>query len=215
VIAGRGHLPAEYDGTPLGEILPVEFLPAKFSDDPVARPQPYRVERTPPGERAELLSLADTPEENRVVWRDLPGWYWDYPTATPRPGAPPMLGHATARLGDQPMPLLSAHFYGKGPVLFLASDETWRWRSNAQEKLHARFWGQMVYQTGLPHLLGNASRVQVSLERGEAVLGRSGYLYARLLDADYHPLTEPRIPATLAAAGVPPGAGKSRPRLRD
>ena len=44
-----------------------------------------------------------------------------------------------------------------------------RWRFNAQDKHFVRFWGQLIYQAGLPHMLGNnSSRVQVALERSEA-----------------------------------------------
>jgi uncharacterized membrane protein len=210
VIAGRRAMPSSYDNTPLTEVLPVEVLPARSDIDPTARPQAFMPVRTPAGERAEVLTLADTPDENRQAWRDLPGWYWHYPVSKLRPGATALLVHPRATAGDQPMPLLATQLYGKGQVLFLASDETWRWRYNAQEKLYARLWGQVVYQMGLPHLLGNANRVQVALERGEAVLGRPGYIYARLLDSDYRPLTDPRLPAVLEAPDAPHGETRGR-----
>lgn len=210
IIAGRQHLPSEYDGSALAEVLPVEIRPTKYAVDPTSRPLPFTPLLTPAGERSAMLTLADSPEENLRTWRELPGLFWYYPASKLRPGATTLLGHPTAGLGDAPMPLIATHYYGKGQVLFLAADETWRWRYNAQEKLYARFWGQVVYQLGLPHLLGNANRVQVALDRGEAILGRPGYIYARLLDGDYRPLTEPRVTATLLSLDAPPGEGKSR-----
>ncbi len=209
-IAGRTYMPSGYDGGPLAEVLPVEFLPSKSPVDPTARPSPYQPELSPAGERSEMLALADTPEESLRAWKNLPGFYWNYPVSKLRAGATALVVHPNLKAGDQPMPLLATQYYGKGPVLFLATDETWRWRSDGREKLFARFWGQAIYQTGLPHLLGNAQRVQVALERGEAVLGRPGYLYARLLDNEFRPLTEPRVAATLEALDAD-GEAKSRP----
>ena len=56
------------------------------------------------------------------------------------------------------MPLLATHYYGKGQVLFVGFEESWRWRYNAADKYFARFWGQIIYQMALPHLLGNESK---------------------------------------------------------
>jgi uncharacterized membrane protein len=198
VIAGRNSMPAAYDNTPLAEVLPVGFIPVQFPDDPTARPVPFHPELTASGERSEILTLADNADENRKIWKDLPGFYWHYPATKLRPGATTLLAHPTLKLADGPMPVLAMQYYGKGQVLFAATDETWRWRFNDQEQLYARFWGQVIYRLGLPHLLGNARRVQMALERGEAVLGRPGYVYARLLDNEFKPLTDPRVTATMA-----------------
>jgi uncharacterized membrane protein len=197
VIAGRNAMPAAYENTPLAEVLPIGFIPVQSSDDPTARPAPFQPELTAPGERSEILALADSAEANRKTWKELPGFYWHYPATKLRPGATTLLAHPTLKLADGPMPVMAMQYYGKGQVLFAATDETWRWRFNDSEQLYARFWGQVIYRLGLPHLMGNARRVQMALEHGEAVLGRPGYVYARLLDGDFKPLAEPRVTATL------------------
>src|SRR5207245_9095176 len=82
----------------------------------------------------------------------------------------------------------------------------WRWRFNAQDKLYARFWGQLIYQLGLPHLLGEGSqRTQIALDRSEAVLGRPGKVLVRLLDTHYNPRTDPRVEATVKYLDAQPG----------
>jgi len=43
------------------------------------------------------------------------------------------------------MPLLAGHLYGKGYVMFMGFDETWRWRFNTADKYFGRFWNQAVY----------------------------------------------------------------------
>jgi len=202
VIAGRQHAPAAFADSPFAEVLPLEVLPLKFSEgSPLAsqeaRPQAFVPILTPAGQRSEMLALADEPEENLRIWKQLPGIYWHYPASKLRPGAIALLNHPTAKMGDQPMPVLATHYYGKGQVLFLAMEETWRWRFNVGNRYFARFWGQVIYQIGLPHLLGNSKRVQFALEHAEVLFGRPSSIYARLFDAEFHPLKEERVPARL------------------
>lgn len=208
VIAGRQHCPADYLATPLAEVLPVEFARQDFPIDPSIRTQPFKPVLTYDGEQSDMLALADKQEDNlrlwkEDLWKDAQGFYWHYPVSDLRPAARALLVHPQEKTRDpadaKPMPLLAARYYGKGEVLFLATDETWRWRHNTGDKLTARFWGQVVARLGLPHLLGNSQRVQLELERGEAVLGRPGSVRARLLDEKYNPLTLPTVPAALIA----------------
>jgi hypothetical protein len=210
VIAGRQHMPAAYHDTPLGKLLPVEFLARKFQAEAEKSTKPYHPVLTEAGRRAEMLALADAPEENLRLWRELPGFFWHYPVTKLRPGATSLLSHPRAKMGEEPMTVLALHTIGKGQVLFAATDETWRWRYNAQDKYFGRFWGQLIYQMGLPHLLGNnSSRVHMELERSEALLGRPGLLYVRLLDRDFRGLKVKNVTAELrrldAKAGQPRG----------
>jgi hypothetical protein len=195
VIAGRKHMPADYADTPLAEVLPVEFVPVRFPPLTEERTAPYQPQLTPAGRRASLLNLADSPQENEQTWKELPGFYWHYPVTKLRPGAVALLAHPRNLSEDSPQPLLATQYYGKGPVLFLGADETWRWRYNSEDRVYARFWGQVIYQLGLPHLLGHASRVQLSLDRSDAVVGRPGYVYARMFDNEYRPYLADRVPA--------------------
>jgi hypothetical protein len=202
-IAGRQHAPGSYALTPLYEILPVEFLPAKFETD--ARPQAFSPVLSDIGKRTDMLALADTAKDSLKIWKELPGLYWHYPVTKLRPGAVSLIDHPRAKLGDKPMPLLASHYYGKGQVLFLATDETWRWRYDVGERYFTRFWGQIVYQTGLAHLLGSSKRAQLGLEHSEPVLGRPSSVYARLFDAEYRPLKEERVRAQLEHLDAKPG----------
>ena len=199
LIAGRQHAPASYVDTPLAEVLPVEFLPVRFEADSDARPQSFVPVLTDAGKRHDMLALADTEEENLRTWKELPGIYWQYPVVKLRAGARALLNHPQLRLkaGDEPMPLLAAQYYGKGESLFLATDETWRWRYNVGDRYFARFWGQVIYQVGLPHLLGNARRAQLALEHSEVILGRPCSVYARLFDKDFRALKADHVSARL------------------
>jgi len=78
------------------------------------------------------------------------------------------------------------------------------------ERYFTRFWGQVVYQIGLPHLLGNSKRVQLALEHSEAVFGRPSSVYARLFDAEFRPLKEERVRARLEYLDAGPDSVNSQ-----
>jgi uncharacterized membrane protein len=210
VIAGRQNLPSGYHGSPLAEVLPVEFAPMKAAFNDLERTQPWQPVLTRAGERSEMLSLADTPEESARAWQTLPGFHWSFPVTKLRAGATALLVHPRLRAGDQLAPVLAAQFYGKGQVVFLGTDETWRWRYNQGEKIYSRFWGQVIYQMGLPHLIGTPKRVQLSLERPENVLGKPGYVYARVFDAEFRAFTGEKIVARLERLDAKPGEERAR-----
>jgi hypothetical protein len=212
VVAGRQHMPSDYENTPLAEVLPVEFRPQRPAIDSEVRTQEFAPTLTEAGLRSEMLALGDTPEESHEVWQQkLPGFHWQYPLTKLRPGAQALVVNPRARMGDQPMPVLATHYYGRGQVLFLGSDETWRWRWNHQDKYFVRFWGQVLYQAGLPSLLGDsAKRVQAALERSQAVLGQPGSVFVRLLDRDYGPRKDAQVEATLEYMDARPGQEKLR-----
>jgi hypothetical protein len=214
VIAGRQHMPASYENTPLAEVLPVEFKPVKFAIEADARSQQYPPTLTEAGKRDDMLTLADTPEENLKVWQGLPGFYWDYPVLKLRPGATALLVNprqTMEKAAKQPMPIAAKQYYGKGLVLFLGTDETWRWRYNVQDKHFVRFWGQVIYHMGLPHLLGNhARRAQMALERSRAVLDQEGSVFVRLLDKDYNPRKDNQVDAVLEYLDAQPGQERTQ-----
>lgn len=211
VVAGRQNMPTGYKDTPLAEVLPVEFEPVKFQTATENRTQEYPPELTEAGKRSGMLFLAETPEENAKVWQSLPGFYWQYPITKLRPGATPLIVNPRAKLAKQPMPLVVTQFYGKGQVFFAGSDETWRWRFNVQDKYFVRYWGQVIYQMGLPHLLGdNAQKAQFSLDRAEATLNQPGYLFVRMLDKDFNPRKDPQVEMTIDYLDAKPGQERSR-----
>lgn len=211
VIAGRQFTPARYVETRLARILPVEFAAREFKVTPQMRTQPFKPVLTYDGEQSPLLRLAEPAEENLRLWREElyrdreSQFYWHYPVSGLKAGATALLVHPEEKVadgvGDRPMPLIAWHYGGRGEVLFLGIDETWRWRQDRGDRLTARFWGQVVQQFGLPHLLGASRRVQMALEGGEATVGRPATVKARLLSDTYTPRTEATVPATLTYLG--------------
>ena len=127
MIAGRQNAPSSYFGTPIGDALPVEFQKLKFPIEDTKGPIEFKPKLSDVGRRIAMMSLADTPEENDRVWQSLQGWYWYYPTTRLKPAATTLLEHPKQENDDKrPMPLIAMHYFGRGLVLFCASDETWR-----------------------------------------------------------------------------------------
>lgn len=226
VIAGRRSTPARYVDTRLARLLPVEFVAREFKVLLQARTQPFKPVLTYDGQQSPLLSLADSADENLRLWRedlwkDREGqFFFCYPVTGLKPGATALLVHPEEKVadgsGDRPMPLIAWHYAGRGEVLFLGIEETWRWRQDRGDKLTGRFWGQVVQQLGLPHLLGASRQVQLALEGSELTVGRPVAVKARLLDNTYAPRTEPTVPATLTYLGNQEGdaAGERTLQLR-
>jgi hypothetical protein len=201
VMAGRQNMPSAYEGTPIAELLPIEFKKEKFGLDADVRTQEYPATLTEAGQRTDWLALADTPEENLDVWqKKLLGFHWNYPVAKLKPAATALIVNPLVKFGEPPtpMPVLATHFFGKGQVVWLGTDETWRWRWNYEDKYFVRFWGQLIYQLGLPSLLGDsAKRASMALDRSQAVVGKSNTVYVRLLDKDFNPRKELKVDAEL------------------
>ncbi|MFO0937691.1 MAG: hypothetical protein U0798_14390 [Gemmataceae bacterium] len=140
---------------------------------------------------------------NLRTWQQLPEIFWHYPTTKLKPAADAFLVHPEKKGTDgKPMPLLAGHYYGKGYVLFVGFDETWRWRFNAADQYFGRFWSQAVYTSGVPRTLGT-KLTQLSLDTADPLVGRTGQLYARLFSPDLRPLTAERIEARLERLDAP------------
>lgn len=197
IVSGRRHSPAAYMKTPLAEVIPVETPDVMPLLDDTKKTEAYEPVLTTVGTRHEMLALADETEENQKVWQELPGFHGAFPVLRLRPGASALLTHPTQKLDEKPMPIMAMQRFGRGQVLYLGTDETWRWRANVGEKYFARFWGQVVYQLGLPRLLGGARRVQFSFDRMEQLVGQPSFLYARAYDQEYQPITDAKLPARL------------------
>jgi hypothetical protein len=217
-MAGRQNMPSSYEGTPIADVLPIEFRKEKFGVDSEVRTQEYPPTLTNAGLRTEWLTLADVPEENVEIWqKKLLGFHWYYPVTKLKPAATSLIVNPRApKIGDPPefMPILASHSYGKGQVLWMGTDETWRWRWNYQDKYFVRFWGQIIYQFGLPSLLGDsAKRAQMALEFSQAYMGTPSKAYVRLLDKDFNPRKDARVEGELEYLDAKPGEERKSPAI--
>lgn len=207
-IAGRTNAPAGWGKGPIADLLPVQVEAVRFPVEAPRRPTPFRPQVVPAAAKSPLLALEDDPDANADRWKALPPVYWHYPVTRAKPGAEVFLTHPDKQLADgKPMPLLAGHYYGKGYALFLAVDETWRWRYNEADKFFGRFWSQAVYVAGVPRTAGT-KLTQLALDVTDPVQGKTGQVFARLFTKEYKPLTADEVEARLTTVGPgEPAAG--------
>jgi uncharacterized membrane protein len=138
-----------YRGSPLEEVLPVtlsgrtpDFVPGLFAPKPVSYEHP-------------LIKLFDGVEESRKAWDALPpldGWGR---FASTRAGAQVIATQPRESADDGgALPVIAVRSYGRGKVMLISTDSTWRWKLGAAADrlasgVYERFWTRAVqYLTG-------------------------------------------------------------------
>ncbi|MEQ1831059.1 MAG: VWA domain-containing protein, partial [Pirellula sp.] len=120
-----------------------ELMPVRKSTDrkPIA---PRAIRLTAMGNSQPAFRLSDTLESNQRLWTELK------PPKSTRsvvlePGAECLI---EAVVNDNlALPLVATKLFGQGRVVYMASDETWRWRFKVADLHHQRFWNQLATWT--------------------------------------------------------------------
>ena len=198
MVAGRQFSPNGYANTPIDKMLPVELEPTRtfVGGGPKADvfEKPIRMELTPKGARNGMLRLSDKETESQRKWKELPPIYWTARVARAKPAAESLLVDAdpAKAIRGEKMPIIALQQYGLGQVIYVGTDNTWRWRRNKGDEFYITLWGQMIQRIALPHLLGS-KRTQLNADKEQYVTGERVTIYARLYDTTYEPVTEPTI----------------------
>lgn len=198
MLAGKRYAPAAYRKTPIEKMLPVELQSIDLGQPPLAN-RPIKLELTPAGRSTPMLRIADTELNSVSKWATLPPIYWDSRVARAKPAAEVLLvdpdPSKATRFGK--MPVIAMQQFGLGQVMFIGTDNLWRFRKNVGDKYHAQIWGQLVQRLALPHLLGASKRTQLTSDQKEYTTGSPITIYARLYGENYEPITAPTVKATM------------------
>src|SRR4029079_16680922 len=89
--------------------------------------------------------------------------------------------------------------YGLGQVVYMGTDNTWRWREGSGGVLHPLIWSQIIQHLALQHLLGGSKRTQLSADKERYIAGERVTVFARLYDANFAPLHEPSVRGSYAS----------------
>jgi hypothetical protein len=179
-------------------MLPVELADTTAQD----APGPFAFELTAAGRRSPLLKLGGPEEESAAQWARLPPLQWISPVGRAKPAAEVLLTEAASgadRAGEARRPILAIQQYGVGQVLFVGSDNFWRWRRNDGEALHSGLWTRLVQRLALPHLLGGSKRTQLTADKEKYAAGDRVTLYARLYSDAFEPMRDPVVDASVNA----------------
>jgi hypothetical protein len=190
-IAGREAMPHAFEDHPLADLLPVVPL-----ENPPADPREgYAFRITEEGDAHDALMIAETESATRAAWdfvnqfaplHALSAWRQARPTAhtlieaVPRGDAGAMNSSGNVFLCWQPV--------GRGRVVYLSGPETYRLRFLRGDRLHYRFWGQLL-RWAIASDLGVGGRlVRIRADKSRYRTGESVRLRVQLADASGEPL---------------------------
>ncbi|MBN2505599.1 MAG: hypothetical protein JXQ71_02780 [Verrucomicrobia bacterium] len=195
-VAGRRFLPHAYKRSLLEKLLPVEFdAPIVGASPDALADKPITLQLTFAGRHHAMLRLSDKDEENVALWKELPPVFWVARVARPKPAAEVLLVDPDpareTRFGK--MPVIAFQKYGLGQVLYVGTDNTWRWRRNVGDRYYSTLWGQIAQRVSLQRLLGISKRTQLTTDQHNYMTGDRIGVYARLYTAGYDPLSQPAV----------------------
>jgi uncharacterized membrane protein len=137
-----------------------------------------------------LTQLFETPEESLAAWKALPplkGFAHFESVKADATVLATVPGQKTA--DGRPLPFLALRSYGRGRVLLVNSNSTWRWklRTAADPKLntfYSRFWSK-----ALSYLVGNLDvpRVKFSPLPERLVMAEPAVFTLKVFDQDFRP----------------------------
>jgi hypothetical protein len=160
-IGGPRHTPNSYDATDLEALLPMR-RPAAV--EAIGRgATPMHAHPTPLAEAMSLLWLraAGVPRAQR--WPDaLPALRWVQDIGELKPTVEQL---AEVTIGDsaEAAPLITRMHYGAGQVLYVGTDEIWRWRYGRGELYFEQVWMQLLRMLGRGRIQQNDQRVRLDV----------------------------------------------------
>ena len=196
VVAGKRFTPNAFRRTVLENLLPVEFEGPSI-EGAVEAPaeKPIRLELTSAGRASPMLRLSDSEDENAALWKQLPPIYWAARVSRAKPAAEVLLVDPDpareSRFGK--MPVVAVQQYGLGQVMYVGTDNMWRWRKNVGDLYYTTIWGQIAQRVSLQRLLGGSKRTQLTTDRQNYTTGDRVSVYARLYSAGFEPVQEPSV----------------------
>jgi uncharacterized membrane protein len=175
-----------YQDSMLARILPFDIAST-------AAPQidkPFAIAPTRMGLAHPVMQLESEPAANREAWLDMPPLDGCNRVGAVKPGATLLALRPAAAEGDQPAPVIAIQDVGKGKVLAVTADTTWRWEmmrdAQAPDRFR-RFWGNaMRYLAPDPRL--EPGRPQIQRSREHVAVGETVTLTTRLVDAVFQPI---------------------------
>jgi hypothetical protein len=181
-----------------------ELLPVSWTGEQVIRnPQSLRLTEqgilrlTDRGVDTAALTLSSGVKTNSEVWASLKPPHW-LASVEPLAGGEVLV---QAQLKEKESPAIVFRRSGAGKVLYMAFDESWRWRYRVADEYHQRYWNQVGRLIMAPPF-AVADRF-VSLDCGALVYapGRNAAIRAKIRDTEGRPVTEAQAVAHIYRDG--------------
>jgi hypothetical protein len=209
IIAGKAHMPASFAGQPVAGLLPV--VDATNGSNPPKPAGAFRIRLTAEGRSATMTRFHADGDENLELWTKLPQVYWRSSWHQAKGGASilafadldadraatPTTTPASQPIDAQDHALISTQHYGLGKVLFLGWDATWRLRYKTGDKLHHKFWRQILRWATESKLPTGLARVKLGTDKARYVQDEPVVVRVKLSKPDLTPVTDAMISADI------------------
>ncbi len=153
--------------------------PVTWFDAPQWLDRPH-LALTKDGSLEPALTLAPNKADNEAIWSYLPAPHRAI-RARPKAGAT-ILVEAHSETGNTP--LLITQMLGAGRVLYISSDESWRWRYQKGDEYHTRYWQQLARWVMAEPFLVRTEDAEFDLDRLRIRQGETATVRARFATRD-------------------------------
>jgi len=201
MIAGIDAMPHAYQNMPLGEVVPVEPV-----DQSASGPEKgYEFRITAEGLDHPALMIGETEEENRVAW-NLVNHYSPLPSVSawrkPKAAARPLIAAVRTNSSDPAADERNSAFLcwqqvGRGRIVYLAAPESFRLRFLRGDRLHYRFWGQLVRWAIAADLAAGSKFVRIRTDKSRYNTRETVQVTVRLVNAEGEPVVAGGVSARL------------------
>jgi len=191
ILSGPTFGPGQLASTPLADMLPVVV----DADARLRDARPFAPRLTSLAAQFDFMQLGANDAENHKAWALLDPLPWYQGVARVHPLATVLLEHPsdTCLDGRTRQPLVAVRRYGRGEVIYLAFDETWRLRRMHGETYYRQFWGQMIHRLGLSHALGSQKRFVIRTDRQQYQAGDTVLATVEAYDENFEPLQADKL----------------------
>jgi uncharacterized membrane protein len=188
----RAFAEGGWNGTPVGEVLPVvpEAANPKYLSELSVRP-------TRAGALFPVTQIGDTESTSTAKWNDMPSVTTVNAVHQVKPGATVLLTASDSQRKDQVV--LAFQRYGRGKALAMPIQDSWTWKMDVKmavtDTTHAMFWRRMIrwLVDGVPDQV-NVTTTTDRVEPGETVK-----LAVEVLDAAYTEVNDSRVLARVTS----------------
>ena len=200
----------EYDGTPIGNILPVELglegtgSRGSLEDDARVDLEAFEPILTDSGRVHPVTRLLGGSIDNEALWDRMPPLDGLNLSVGLAPGSAQLLSHPSLLTANgDPMPVLAVREVGEGRTMALMGDSSWRWimteaaRGNGNQA-YLRFWKNSIRWLVKDR---DGQRVRVETAKENVVIGDTVRVITSVRDVGFEAQAGVQVHATITGPG--------------
>lgn len=206
LIAGKESMPEAFAKLPLADVLPVTRLSTNSRPD---NSEGYSFHVTNAGQSHNALMIGETEEATRLAWEFINQFaplHEVSPWRLPRPSATTLISAVPKGTLDKEHAAGTSAFLcwqpvGRGRVVYLSGPDTYRLRFLRGDRLHYRFWGQMLRWALAADLSAGTELVRIRSDKTQYTSSEAVQVTVRLTDGNGRPIVTNGELQTIARHG--------------